>query len=291
MRCYTLVALATVLLMSGCSLFAGNDDAPAPVVQPAETQPGPEQVVRPKLRSTRVAAALIRPTNPDERLRVMRSGRPDPFAALRSPGQPSTSASASDGPGANSSAGSRGSDGTGAAGAANSKTNNTITVRTSGRGSGSSGASGATGSASSPIVVRRPLPSRPELSPSGNRSSSSPQPSPSLPPLPQPELAKGVQVSGIALVNGLPRAIIKAPNESVARSVGPGDSLSNGQILVKRIDTSNRAEPVVILEQYGTEVAVGVGKPAVQLASASTGLSAPGNLPPVPALWYDKQNK
>jgi hypothetical protein len=105
-----------------------------------------------------------------------------------------------------------------------------------------------------------------------------------LPPLPQPDLAKGVQVTGVVLVAGVPRAIIKAPDEPISRTVGPGDRLSNGQVLVKTIDVSNRAEPVVILEQFGTDVAVGVGKAGIEIAAAPT------DLPPVPGLFHSSRS-
>lgn len=100
-----------------------------------------------------------------------------------------------------------------------------------------------------------------------------------LSPLPQAELAKGVQVTGFAIVGGVPRAIVKAADERTSRSVAAGDRLSNGQVLVKRIDFTNSEEPVLILEQSGTQVAVAAGKAGTQIAAAS---KAP---PSVPALW------
>jgi hypothetical protein len=42
-----------------------------------------------------------------------------------------------------------------------------------------------------------------------------------------------------------------------------GQRLSNGQVLVKRIEVNNGASPVVILEQYGREVARRVGEKPV----------------------------
>lgn len=261
-RCHTLFAsTATVLLISGCSLFAGNDDSPALVLQPAETQPVPEQVVRPKLRSTRVAAALIRPTNPDERLRVLKSGRADPFARLVSLASPQPSGSAP----AN-----QGSRTAGPASAANSSP---------------ASAANPSPSVRNRVVVNPTSTSGTRLPASSSSGSPSdlPQSVVRLPPLPQPDLARKVQVTGIALAGGVPKAIVLAPNETTSRSVGPGDTLSNGQILVKRIDLSNPAEPFVVLEQVGAEVALGVGTAPVQLASA------PANLQVVPGLWYNDQ--
>ncbi len=101
---------------------------------------------------------------------------------------------------------------------------------------------------------------------------------PALPPVPEPAQAKGVKVSGIMLVSGLPRAIVTAPNEAVSRTVSAGDRLSNGMVLVKSID-ANSPTPVVVLEQYGQDVSVAIGEEGVVIASA------PGSSGPVPALF------
>jgi hypothetical protein len=101
---------------------------------------------------------------------------------------------------------------------------------------------------------------------------------PALPPVPEPTQAKGVKVSGIMLVSGLPRAIVTAPNESVSRTVSVGDRLSNGAVLVKSID-ANSPNPMVVLEQYGQDVSVAIGEEGVVIASA------PGSSGPVPALF------
>ncbi|MFE1746920.1 hypothetical protein [Coleofasciculus sp. H7-2] len=82
---------------------------------------------------------------------------------------------------------------------------------------------------------------------------------PKLPPLPEPNLARSVEVTGVVQVGGEPQAIVKVPNEP-SRYVGVGQRLSNGQVLVKRIEVNNGASPVVILEQYGREIARRVGE-------------------------------
>ncbi|MEW5856632.1 MAG: hypothetical protein AB1861_04545 [Cyanobacteriota bacterium] len=82
---------------------------------------------------------------------------------------------------------------------------------------------------------------------------------PKLPPLPEPNLARNVEVTGVVQVGGETQAIVKVPNEP-SRYVGVGQRLSNGQVLVKRIEVNNGASPVVILEQYGREVARRVGE-------------------------------
>ena len=83
------------------------------------------------------------------------------------------------------------------------------------------------------------------------------------PILPIPNEARGVVVSGVMQLNGSPVAIVKAPNENVARHVRVGASLSNGQVKVKAINV-NSQKPYIVLEQYGLEIPRGVGEPAEQ---------------------------
>lgn len=272
MRLFLLVASAVAVTLgtSGCGLFAGGDDnvvAP-PMPQSAAAQPFSQPIVKPKFKSRRVAA-LIQPTNPDERLKAIRSGRSDPFAALVSSvpvSQSSNSTNAKEG----------------------SVTSSTSTANPA----GSTTIRISPGSSGQPVTLLPRVTSR-VTSSSGSSSSqlpdlptSSSRPSevPPLPQLPQPDLAKGIRVTGVVVLGGIPKAIIKAPDEIVSRTVGPGDRLSNGQVVVKRIDHSNPDEPLVIVEQYGTELAIGIGKAPVQLASVPTSLS------PVPALWYNKHH-
>jgi hypothetical protein len=100
---------------------------------------------------------------------------------------------------------------------------------------------------------------------------------PVLPPAPQPEIASAVFVSGVVQVGKEPQAIIKVPNEPTSRYVQAGDRLSNG-VLVKRIEMNEGSSPLVILEQYGIEVARMVGDNPTKATTAST--TAPPN--PVP---------
>jgi hypothetical protein len=85
---------------------------------------------------------------------------------------------------------------------------------------------------------------------------------PALPPLPDPTLAKAVEVTGVVVIAGVPQAIVKAPNESTSRYVQAGQRLSNGQVLVKRIEVNSGSDPVVVLEQNGVEVGRAVGDKA-----------------------------
>jgi hypothetical protein len=114
----------------------------------------------------------------------------------------------------------------------------------------------------SPVAVR-PTPNTPNLPPPGTTPLPLPPPppnfTPELPKLPEPTQAKGIEVTGVVEVGGVPTAIVNVPNEP-SRYVREGQRLSNGQVLVKRIEMNRGPEPVVILEQYGIEVARRVGE-------------------------------
>ncbi|MEH1971265.1 hypothetical protein [Nostoc sp.] len=95
-----------------------------------------------------------------------------------------------------------------------------------------------------------------------------------LPPPAQPELARAVVVTGVVLISKEPQAIIKVPDEPTSRYVQAGQRLANG-VLVKRIEMNQGYNPIVILEQYGIEVAKMVGEGAVN--STPSAASASGN--------------
>lgn len=97
-------------------------------------------------------------------------------------------------------------------------------------------------------------------------------------PLPeQPELARAVLVSGVVLISQQePQAIIKVPDEPTSRYVQAGQRLADG-VLIKRIEMNQGYNPIVILEQYGIEVAKMVGEGAVK----STPSAAPASANPV----------
>jgi hypothetical protein len=86
---------------------------------------------------------------------------------------------------------------------------------------------------------------------------------PAPPPPPSTDLATGTEVSGVVKVGNETQVIVKVPNEPTSRYVKVGQRLSNGQVLVKRVDIKPGSDPVVILEENGVEVAKAVGeKPA-----------------------------
>jgi hypothetical protein len=143
---------------------------------------------------------------------------------------------------------------------------NTIAGRPGSSNNGSPrGNNGGYPSSSRPNVPNIAL--RPPVAPGGD-GTSKPVPVPAeplkpLPPIPDPSLAKAVEVTGVVVIGGVPRAIVKAPNEPTSRYVTVGQRLSNGLVLVKRIEVNSGSDPVVILEQSGVEVSRAVGdKPA-----------------------------
>jgi hypothetical protein len=82
---------------------------------------------------------------------------------------------------------------------------------------------------------------------------------PVLPPAPKPEDAQAIAVRGVVLIGKEAKAIIEVPNEMAnekvqSRYVQAGQRLGNG-VLIKRIEMNSGSEPIVILEQYGIEVA------------------------------------
>ncbi|MEG4995136.1 hypothetical protein QUB19_24780 [Microcoleus sp. B4-C5] len=83
---------------------------------------------------------------------------------------------------------------------------------------------------------------------------------PVVPPPPSTDLATGTEVSGVVKVGNETQVIVKVPNEPTSRYVKVGQRLSNGQVLVKRVDLKQGADPIVILEENGVEVAKGVGE-------------------------------
>lgn len=98
------------------------------------------------------------------------------------------------------------------------------------------------------------------LSRNGN-SSSIPSLEPAQTPSPpEPKIAQNVTITGVADIGGMVKAIIKAPEEDSSRYVDIGQYVANGQVLVKRIDMSDPATPVVVLEESGIEVYKKVGE-------------------------------
>lgn len=114
----------------------------------------------------------------------------------------------------------------------------------------------------SPMARPKPIASRPLAStPLNSRPSvpGVPMGIPTMPPIPQPTLARDVEVTGVVTIGNSTQAIVRAPGEPSSRYVSAGQRLANGQVLVKRIEMNPGSDPVVILEENGMEVSVMVG--------------------------------
>jgi len=287
------------LTLGGCSGDSSTTaTSPSPSVSPsaspvAVASPTPAQpfsnppVVPAQTFNPPAVAGLVQSTNSDERVRVLEKGRQDPFAVLpvqpivtvspdpnapltrsvpQVPGvQPTQSApAASRSPIARARQVASQARQTGNSGAnsSNSQPRTTVVVRTSPRSKTTTTVKPAPTRAARTVASRAGVTSttantgKPGSLPS---LTAPPLFTPQLPKLPEPELARSVEVTGVVQVGGLPQAIIKAPNETASRYVQPGQRLSNGQVLVKRIEMNEGSAPIVVLEQYGIEVARQVG--------------------------------
>ena len=72
-------------------------------------------------------------------------------------------------------------------------------------------------------------------------------------------MADNVLVTGLVELGDRVRLIVQAPGEVTSRYVDLGQYISNGKVLVKRVE-SNFPTPRVVLEQAGVEVVKIVGE-------------------------------
>jgi hypothetical protein len=251
MRQVSLIAasIGLVLFLGGCSEGGGGDtvsqETPAaateqstPAASPDASSSSPDQsptaqsaspsagttANRPNRPRGIMPADLISSTNPDQRLRGIQSARPDPFSLVpTSPDVTVTREIQASGSGQSSS--SAGSGGTSSGGRSSRLTGTQAILPQS-------------------IPV---LPDIPRL----------PRPLPAA-LAPQPELARAVSVSGVVQIGSVVYAIVDAPDEPSSRYVQVGQRLSNGEIVVRRIDM-NGSDSSVILEQAGMQVVRRVG--------------------------------
>lgn len=282
MRQISFIAASVGLALSlgGCGLLGGGDSVsqqsptPSPGSSPGSAEASPN--AQPFSQSTGRAQTqqnrprgimppdLISSTNPDQRLRGIQSARPDPFALV--PAAPSVTITRSLTSGGGQSPGSTG-------GITSSQVPGGIS---SGGSSGSSsGGSSGRGSLGTPsgtqAMLPQPIPILPDI-PRLPRSLPA-----ALPP--QPELARAVNVSGVVQIGSAVYAIVDAPDEPSSRYVQVGQRLSNGEILVRRIDF-NGSDSSVILEQAGMQVVRRVGDVPV----APVAPVAPAAAPSAPAV-------
>lgn len=77
-------------------------------------------------------------------------------------------------------------------------------------------------------------------------------------PIPTADLAKNVLITGFVELGDRVKIILQAPEETSSRYVEVGQYVSNGKVLVKRIEPSFPT-PVVVLEESGIEVTKVIG--------------------------------
>jgi len=261
-------SVGLVLGLGGCGLLGGGGDSvsqQSPAASPGSS-PGTEQApnAQPFSQSTGRAQTqpnrtrgimppdLISSTNPDQRLKGIQSARPDPFALVSVPASITVTRSQAPGGGQSPSSTGGGSLGQG------------IPVR------GSSGGGSVRTTSGSQAMLPQPIPVLPDI----------PRLPRALPAAlsPQPELARAVNVSGVVQIGSAVYAIVDAPDEPSSRYVQVGQRLSNGEILVRRIDF-NGSDSSVILEQAGMQVVRRVGDVPV----APVAPTAPAAAPSAPA--------
>ena len=90
------------------------------------------------------------------------------------------------------------------------------------------------------------------------------------------DLARATVVTGVIDMGELTQVIVKAPNEKFSRYVQPGQYVSNGKVLVKRIEGKNSPTPIVVLEEVGVgiEIYKRVGEEAAQMPSEKSEAAA-----------------
>ncbi|MFN5241169.1 MAG: hypothetical protein ACK5CG_11675 [Aphanizomenon sp.] len=267
----TAAAIFTTLALTGCTIgetpTSTNTPSPQPtpslksvakqaVQQPLLAQPFNDPVV-----STRVSmnsgavASLIQPTNSTERLIVVKKGRTDPFGQIVEPIGSTTAL----GP--------------------QIVVPTLPPLPTTSQQKLIKKKPAQTAQLPKKSVKTAQLPKKSGFNPVLPRvlagSVNSPKFTTVLPPIRQPEMARAVIVTGVVLIGKTPQAIVKVPDELSSRYVRPGQRLVNG-VLVKRIEISQGANPTVILEEYGIEVAKQVGEQPVK---ASTPTSSPAATP------------
>ncbi|WP_052672241.1 hypothetical protein [Aliterella atlantica] len=280
------------LSITGCGSSDNPQSAspvssPPPVaVSPSPVKPQPPIIAQNPSGTAYLAPSLIQPTNANQRVKQVAKGRRDPFAALFAPvttpipvsvappnsqtGAAPTNSSSNN----NSQQASSNTSTNRSSGSSRRQPNSTVAARNSG--------SANNPRSSNPNRVSVGTQSRPnQTTPSDTTSPLNPPPPSSLPgnnlpPAPPvqlaPELAQNVTVMGVIQIGESTQAIVQVPNEPTSRYVQVGQRLSNGQVLVKRIEMNEGAEPLVVLEQFGVEVAKAVGE---QPANQNNGQTSP----------------
>jgi len=283
------------LAITGCGSSDNSQTvSPAPSTPPIAASPSPVKPITPQppviaqnpSGTVYLAPSLIQPTNANQRVKQVAKGRRDPFAALFAPVS-TTPIPVSIAPPSDATTQARTSSSATASGSSNAnrrRPNSTVAARNSGS---------TNNQTSNPVKVNVGNQSSPSQAiPPGTPNTSPINPLPpsglpanNLPPAPPeqlaPQLAQNVTVMGVIQIGEVTQAIVQVPNEATSRYVQVGQRLSNGQVLVKRIEMNEGAEPLVILEQYGVEVAKGVGE---EPANQNDGQTPPTAALPSPVL-------
>lgn len=100
---------------------------------------------------------------------------------------------------------------------------------------------------------------------------------------PKADLAENVLITGLVQFGDRIKIILQAPEETSSRYVEVGQYVSNGQVLVKRIDPSFPT-PMVVLEQGGIEVTKVVGQTKEETTEEKASIP-----PPPPLSWLSEQ--
>jgi len=265
----------------GASPSASASPGASPSASPtAKSQPftAPQQPLIAQQPAPVVAVpGLVQGTNPDERLKETTKGRKDPFALL--PVQPKIEVSPSSLPGKPS-------------------------VKKPGLPSLPNPAARRPpvlpalpqSPTKKPAIASVPagVPKPPGL-PNPTTTSGTPKPTtapsfkPELPSIPEPELARSIEVTGVVQVGGVTQVILKLPNSSSPFYVPVGTRIANSQLLVKRVEMNGNV-PVIIFEQYGIEVAKRVGDPPEASPSKKPGKVASSESPGLPAIANPSTN-
>ncbi|NJL84669.1 MAG: hypothetical protein HC890_20240 [Chloroflexaceae bacterium] len=230
------------LLGGGCT--SSSPQAEQPATPPAGEQPAtpppaesapPPQAAAPATVRQSPPPGLTESTDPDRQRKSFAKGRPDPFKLISIiPEKAETEASVTPLPSPPA----------------------PVLVRPPSSPAQRSGRSSAQNPSTSTPSLRPPLsnPTVPTLK----------EPLPLFfgPPPLEATLAKQVVITGLVEVGDSPQIILKAPGEPTTRYVQPGQFISGGQVLVKRIDNRLGETPAVVLEENGIEVVRPVGAPA-----------------------------
>lgn len=108
---------------------------------------------------------------------------------------------------------------------------------------------------------------------------------------PSLNLAKNTSVQGVIQTEKNLYAIVKLPEDKTSRYVGEGEELPGGEVSVKRIEIKPDSEPLVILEQNGTEVAKTVGSEESTISLNTSDLQANSKPQPESSLGTNRSQR